>query len=153
MNKKLEIKSLYRVGIVVKDVDAKRKAICEHFEVKEDEIYYEVEEGQNVKNCVYEDKPLAFRTKCCIIPLANIELELLQPLDENGPYAAFLREHGEGVQHFNIEVDDPGAFNKLMEELELPTVIKADMPADNMKFTYYDCHKIMGTVLELVEEL
>ena len=37
---------------------------------------------------------------------APIMLELVEPTNDDSPVAAFLRERGEGVQHFGYQVDD-----------------------------------------------
>src|ERR1700694_4265127 len=48
--------------------------------------------------------------------------ELLQPLDESSIYAAFLRQHGEGVQHVAFDVESvPETADRL------GTIVRADI--------------------------
>ncbi len=48
-----------------------------------------------------------FSIRVALTKLADgFQWELIMPLDDRSIYAAFLREHGEGVQHVGFEVDD-----------------------------------------------
>jgi methylmalonyl-CoA/ethylmalonyl-CoA epimerase len=40
------------------------------------------------------------------LPCGDTQIELLEPTDEDGPAARYLREHGPGIQHIAFEVDD-----------------------------------------------
>ena len=153
MGKKLTVNSFYRVGIIVKDCDEKVKNVCRYFNVDESKIDSFIADSSRVVNATYEGKPLDFLTKVAIVPLANIELEFIQPLDDNGPYAAFLREHGEGVQHFNVDFDDHEGFLNLMEELNIDTLVTGEMPRDGLKWKYFKTGELFGTVFEQEDEL
>ena len=43
------------------------------------------------------------------LDLGNAHLQLVEPLDAAHPLAAHLREHGPGLHHFCLEVDDVSA--------------------------------------------
>ena len=43
------------------------------------------------------------------LDLGNAHLQLVEPLDPAHPLAAHLREHGPGLHHFCLTVDDVGA--------------------------------------------
>ena len=44
--------------------------------------------------------------KVAIIPLDNIEIELIEPIDPQAGIAKFLEKRGEGLHHISFEVDD-----------------------------------------------
>ncbi len=43
------------------------------------------------------------------LDLGNAQLQLVEPLDQAHPLATHLREHGPGLHHFCLAVDDVGA--------------------------------------------
>ena len=49
------------------------------------------------------------------LPVGESEIELLQPLSEEGGVARFLKQRGEGVHHICFEVDDIEAALRGME--------------------------------------
>ena len=44
--------------------------------------------------------------KGALIPVGDIEIELLEPIDPQGTVAKFIERRGEGVHHICFEVDD-----------------------------------------------
>ncbi len=47
--------------------------------------------------------------RIAFIPVGESELELLEPMDDDGAIARFLKRHGPGFQHVAFEVDDVDA--------------------------------------------
>jgi methylmalonyl-CoA epimerase len=51
-----------------------------------------------------------------MIPLGDSRLRLLEPLDKTTSVARFLEEHGEGLHHVALHVDDiSGAFEEMKQ--------------------------------------
>jgi len=51
-----------------------------------------------------------------MIPLGESRLRLLEPLDKKTALAKFLEQHGEGLNHMALHVDDiSGAFEELKQ--------------------------------------
>jgi methylmalonyl-CoA epimerase len=46
------------------------------------------------------------RVRSVMIPLADSRLRLLEPLDATTPLGKFLEQHGEGLHHLALHVDD-----------------------------------------------
>jgi methylmalonyl-CoA/ethylmalonyl-CoA epimerase len=62
---------------------------------------------------VYRGKETTAGVKAVFSPLGSVALELVEPTGGESSIATFLREHGEGVQHFGYRVDDlPGAIKR-----------------------------------------
>jgi len=60
-------------------------------------------------------KQVDFEGRLALCSSLNVDLELIQPLDDKSHYAEFLREHGEGMHHMLVEVDDKEEYIKLVE--------------------------------------
>lgn len=153
MKEKLTGANLYRIGIVVKDVEEKLAMFEKYFDFDKTKL---ARMDTSIPNFPlgtfrFNGKPCAFNMKVCIFPLGGIEIELIQPLDDEGPYAEFLREHGEGLHHFNIDVDQPQEFRRMMrEELKAPLLTDADVP--KLSWEYYDSRDAFGTILEICSD-
>jgi len=52
------------------------------------------------------DKPLDIELKQLCTKIGDIELELIQPGEEESPWKDFLDSKGEGIQHLGFKVDD-----------------------------------------------
>jgi methylmalonyl-CoA/ethylmalonyl-CoA epimerase len=51
-----------------------------------------------------------------LIPMGESSLRLLEPLDKGAALARFLEQHGEGVHHLAIHVDDiSGTFEEMKQ--------------------------------------
>lgn len=157
MQEKIKVKSLYRVGIVVEDAAKKVEILCKYFNIDEKSIVVvddtDAAPVPEDEQCKYYGNPCDFKLKVMVVPLPNIELEFIQPLDDKGPYADFLKNHGEGVQHFNIAVENCDAFNSLMKEKHVPILTEGSMPTENIKWNYYEATDLFGLIFELVEEM
>lgn len=62
------------------------------------------------------NKPLNFGFKIALYKGLNIDLELIQPLDEKGVYAEFLKEHGQGIHHIALSFEDENDYINTVEE-------------------------------------
>jgi methylmalonyl-CoA/ethylmalonyl-CoA epimerase len=54
------------------------------------------------------------------LDLGNTQLQLVQPLTADHPLNAWLKEHGSGLHHFCLKVDDVSAAYDKIGELGLP---------------------------------
>ena len=54
------------------------------------------------------------------LDLGNTQLQLVQPLADDHPLWAWLREHGPGLHHFCLAVDDVGQAFEEAAQLGLP---------------------------------
>lgn len=85
--------------------------------------------------------------------LAGILLELLEPLDDSSPHAAFLAERGEGMHHLAFLVTDfdeqLAAVRGTRPEAEL--LIDGTGPGNPVRWAYVEGSAARGTVIELLE--
>lgn len=87
------LKKIHHVGIVVRSLE-------------EAYAFYRDTLGLPVhKEATVEDQGV----KAALLTIGNSEIELLEPINENGGVAKFLEKRGEGLHHICFETDDVNA--------------------------------------------
>ena len=87
------LRKIHHVGIVVRNLDDAYK-------------FYRDTLGLHVhKEAVVEDQGV----KAALLTIGNSEIELLEPINENGGVAKFLERRGEGLHHICFETNDVAA--------------------------------------------
>lgn len=87
------LRKIHHVGIVVRNLEDAYK-------------FYRDTLGLHVhKEAVVEDQGV----KAALLTIGNSEIELLEPISENGGVAKFLERRGEGLHHICFETDDVAA--------------------------------------------
>ena len=87
------LRKIHHVGIVVRNLD-------EAYEFYRDTLGLHVH-----KEAVVEDQGV----KAALLTIGNSEIELLEPINENGGVAKFLERRGEGLHHICFETNDVAA--------------------------------------------
>jgi methylmalonyl-CoA/ethylmalonyl-CoA epimerase len=65
---------------------------------------------------VLKDEEDDERVRSVMIPLGDSRLRLLEPLDTTTPLGKFLEQHGEGLHHLALHVDDiSGTFEEMKQ--------------------------------------
>ena len=98
-------------------------------------------------------KPTPVALKIAFGALGGVLLELLEPLDDRSPHAAFLAERGEGLHHLAFLVTD---FDEQLAAIraadpETNLLIDGTGPGNPVRWAYLDGGKARGTVIELLE--
>ena len=87
------LKKIHHVGIVVRNLE-------------ESYAFYRDTLGLPVhKVATVEDQGV----KAALLTIGNSEIELLEPINQNGGVAKFLERRGEGIHHICFETDDVAA--------------------------------------------
>ena len=147
MAEQMEIKSFFRVGIVVRDAWKTFKFFETYFGADRAAIdKSDLRTDCRYKDMTFNGKPEDYPTLYLIFPLGGIELEIMQPLDGRGPYADFLKDHGEGLHHFNVDVDDVDKFDRIMQALSAPMISQGHI--ESTLFKYYDARDTLGMIIE-----
>ena len=138
---------VFQVGIVVKDIDAASDYYCfvfgwGPFKVRDLEM----------KGAIYNGKPVDCRFKVASARQPGVEIELIQPLEGDTPYADFLRERGEGLHHLGVKVDDLDETLARLEKEGIHPVFHKYYPDINFGFAYLDSDRIGGVMLELIQK-
>jgi methylmalonyl-CoA epimerase len=87
------LRKIHHVGIVVRNLDDAYR-------------FYRDTLGLHVhKEAVVEDQGV----RAALLTIGNSEIELLEPINENGGVAKFLERRGEGLHHICFETDNVAA--------------------------------------------
>jgi methylmalonyl-CoA epimerase len=106
-------KKVLQVAVVVKNLDKAMKRYWEDFGIGPWSIYTINSPIQSDKNNHGEHLDHAMRM--AFTNIGDVGWELIEPLDDKSIYADFLREHGEGLHHVALDVDD---YDKALTSLE-----------------------------------
>jgi catechol 2,3-dioxygenase-like lactoylglutathione lyase family enzyme len=106
-----------------------------------------------VKEMTYHGEPTEYRMRVALSYLGPTRIELIEPLEGETVYADFVEEHGYGVHHFGVLVDDMAAALAEAEAAGLTmTMDGAGFGADgDGHYAYLDTEDELGVTLELIE--
>jgi methylmalonyl-CoA/ethylmalonyl-CoA epimerase len=106
-----------------------------------------------LKEMSYMGRPTEYSSRIALSYCGPTRIELIEPLEGNTVYTDFIREHGYGVQHFGLVVDDMKAALALAEAAGLKMTMDGSgfgLDGDG-HYAYLDTEKILGITLELIQ--
>jgi methylmalonyl-CoA epimerase len=131
-------KSIHHVAIVVRDLD---QALVFY----RDALGLEVADRRQVPE---EGVEIAF------LPTGEAEIELLQPLTEEGSVARFLEKRGEGLHHICLVLDDvDAAMGRLKAAGARVLSEEPRVGADGTRYVFVHPKSAYGVLIELYEAL
>jgi len=107
------IKEIRQIGIVVKDIDEAVKRWSELGVGPWTSIT--IVEDENNDTTLYGEK-CSFVVKLANAWVGSLEIELMQPISGKSPHSDFLEQHGEGVHHLAMFLEDPRNTAKQVQE-------------------------------------
>lgn len=101
----------------------------------------------------YHGEPTEYRMRVALAYLGPTRIELIQPLEGDTVYRDFVEEHGYGVHHFGVLVED------MEEALAQAEAAGLTMTMDGAGFgrdgdghyAYLDTEDTLGVTIELIE--
>jgi len=102
----------------------------------------------DMSGAIFKGKPVQTRIKVAFVDWGDVQIELIQPLDENNPYTEYLARHGDGIHHLGFTVTDMDGAKADFAAAGLQPVFYHDMIV--MQFAYYDTSGIGGVMSELL---
>jgi len=129
-------KSIHHVAVVVRDLD---QALAFY----RDTLGLEMADRRRVEE---EGVEIAF------LPTGEAEIELLEPLTEEGGVARFLEKRGEGLHHVCLQIDD---IEAAMDRLEAAGArVLSEEPqvsADGTRYVFVHPKSAHGVLIELYQ--
>lgn len=140
-------KTVCQVGIVVKDIEAARKAYAELFDIPVPS--YIVTDKVDIAHTEYKGAPTPARAKLAFIDLGQVQLELIEPIGGPSTWQEFLETRGEGVHHLAFQVKD---MDEVIDGLEVKGH-KLEQKGDYSggRYAYINGGQKLKLVLELLE--
>lgn len=100
MERKEWIDRIFRIVIVVPNLE---RALDNWMQLVEFDVNsIELKERNENDLCTYKGKVISCPVKCAAFDMGGIQMELVQPLSEEGPYAEFLKKSGSGIHHIGV---------------------------------------------------
>ena len=93
-----------QVSVVVPDLDAAMKTYVDDYGIGPWAVY-EFNPG-NVQGMHESGQPVERSWRLALAQVGEVQWELVQPLDDGSVYARFLAEHGSGVHHVGVAVEN-----------------------------------------------
>lgn len=151
--KKAKVEMVFQVGVVVNSVDEVVENLKKYFDFDESSIKIKStlemkNNGAQVEN-FYDGKPVEFYIKTARIDFGGIDLEYVEPLNKEGgdPYSDWLKEHGQGIHHVNMKLDDRTIIDKVMEENNVSPHVVSKF--GDLALETYDFRNLFGFIAEL----
>ena len=106
-----------------------------------------------VKEMTYRGRPADHKMRIALSYIGPLRIELIEAKEGDSIYADFIREHGYGVHHFGILVEE------MNDELAKAHAAGLEMTQDGSGFgldgdghyAYLDTEKLLGVTLELIQ--
>lgn len=109
----LDSNEIIQIGIVVKDIRATVENYVRLFGVDYPNI------RNAFPNIVYRGKRITTKSQLCSFQLGSVSLELVQPDEDDSSWREFLDEHGEGVHHIGVIVNDLESAYATLEKMDV----------------------------------
>lgn len=128
--------TLDHIGIAVKSIEKTEEVLEKAFGLK----------------CERAVEAAEYKLRVCLIPLGDIVLELLEPMDKNSPIAKFLEKRGEGLHHIALRVKSIEEVLKRLKGLGIKLIDeKPKIGARGHKIAFISPKGFSGVLIELTE--
>jgi methylmalonyl-CoA/ethylmalonyl-CoA epimerase len=91
-------------------------------------------------------EPVERSNRIAITMVGRVMWELIEPLDEDGIYARFLAEKGEGVHHVAVATPD---FEETFAQAERKDGVMISCKHSGIDIAYLDTLRDLGVILEV----
>lgn len=141
--------NVIQIGIVVANIDKTIEAYRELLQVDTWNINYVDSANGKGSNFHNNGNPIHATAKIAWVNLGNIELELIEPRDQNSPYSEFLKEHGPGVHHIMLGTPTYSDATAHMGKKKVDLIGGGELQAT--RFQMFDTRDLLGFICEIAE--
>ncbi len=148
MTDKPLFKKILQVGLVVRDLDDSMKKYLEISGIGPWDVY--TFDGTNIENITVRGERKDFAIRVGLANIGGVQWELIEPLDDDSIYAEFLKEHGEGLHHLALEVDN---YKKTISHLSNHgvEVLQEGRAKGGFGFAYLDTTETLSCITEIYD--
>lgn len=146
----LDPKNFSQVGFMVKDINKAAEGFAKLFGQEVPPVF---DCGKPESETIYRGNPSP-NAKCKqaffnLVP--GVQLELIQPNEEPSTWREYLNDHGEGIHHLGINVENTEEAVKECEKIGLKVVQRGFYDDRSGQYTYLDATDVCGCIIELLE--
>ncbi len=148
MNQKL-FTDVVQIGIVVRSAEDTARRYQELLGVTD--WHFNEVDTENGKGADFRSRGKPITAKALIVwtQLGNVELELIEPRDQDSVYAKFLREQGPGIHHVMFATGDYDACQDRMHANGIATMASGEL--QNTRFQLLDTVETLGVISEIAD--
>ena len=136
-----------QIGIVVRDLDATLRRYVDDYGIGPWEIFEVTPE--NAPDLQHDGRPIEGSTRAATTMVGTVMWELIQPLDEQGVFARFLAEKGEGVHHIAVATPNFDDAVAAQDKRENDLVLSGTF--SGVKLAYLPTDHDLGAIIEIFE--
>ena len=144
-------RSIGQIGYVVEDVEAMVRNYYEKFRIGSWYFYTYMPPLLKFQN--YYGKPIYYKTRIALGYFGETRVELIQNMEGHTIYSDFINEHGYGVQHLGIYVENMKDALKDAAAAGYSVVMEGGgfgLDGDG-HFVYLDTEETCGITYELIQ--
>lgn len=138
------LKRMLQVGIVVRDLE-KSIRNYESFGIGPWKVLSL--DASNMRNMTVHNEYKDFAMRVAFAKIGEIQWELIEPADDESIYNEFLEEHGEGLHHVALDVDNFHDTITFFQSKGIGVLQAGD--AEDLGFAYLDTGKALGCITEI----
>jgi methylmalonyl-CoA/ethylmalonyl-CoA epimerase len=138
-----------QIGIVVQSAEDTARRYQELLGITDwhfNEVDTENGKGANFRS---HGEPIEAKALLVWTQLGNVELELIEPKDQDSVYAKFLRERGPGIHHVMFATGDYDACLDRMQANGISTLLSGEL--QNTRFQLLDTADTLGVMIEIAD--
>jgi methylmalonyl-CoA/ethylmalonyl-CoA epimerase len=136
-----------QIALVVRDLDATLRTWVHEYGIGPWQIF-EFQRG-SIDNLVHDDEPAEFTMRIAVGRIGKVEWEIIQPLDDVGPYAEYLATKGEGFHHVQFAVRDYDDAMRVLREKGHKVHIGGEVMGTRLAYMSTDTD--LGLITEYVD--
>ena len=98
-------------------------------------------------------QPTDYAMRVALSYFGTMRVELIEQIKGDTVYTDFIRDHGYGIQHLGVLVEDMSAAIKQSEAAGIPMIMYGAGfgPDDDGHYAYLDTEQYIGTTIELIQ--
>lgn len=138
-----------QIGIVVKDLDATLEKYVQKYGIGPWKVY--TFNSKTVDKQYIGHNSADYSMKLALCMLGNTMWELIQPISDNTDYVRFLKEHGEGIHHVAVGMENPDDYFNVCSEKGLYPIQGGTWKClgGNFLYDYRDTRDDLKIIVEL----
>jgi methylmalonyl-CoA/ethylmalonyl-CoA epimerase len=138
-----------QIGIVVRDLDATLRRYVDDYGIGPWDLFDVTPE--TAPDLLHDGEPIRASTRAAVTMIGSVMWELIQPLDDEGIFARFLAEKGEGVHHIAVA---PADFDAVVaEQARRGTRLPLSGSFSDIDIAYLPTDRDLGVILETASRM
>jgi methylmalonyl-CoA/ethylmalonyl-CoA epimerase len=134
-----------QVAVIVRDLDAAVRRYNDEYGVGPWMIFEF--NPDTIDDMAIDERPVDYAMRLAVANLGRLQFELIEPLDDKTIYAKHLAEHGEGLHHVALAVDDYAEAEKTLRAKGHHIIMGGNH--QGVTYSYFSTEKALGFPVEL----